>query len=127
MTDLVNSFFRRHYPADAATNWEPRHTGSGSGREYAGDKSRHPTIFPDMVCADGFRMSVQGHFGAYSHPRDDFADGYRQVEISVSPGAEPMLDTYGRQPEVFDDFAIYPYVPVPLVEQIIEKHGGLKV
>lgn len=123
MTDIVNSFFRKHYPADWDTTWEMHSLGAGGyGREYKGDRSANSTIFPEMVCADGFRMSVQGHYGAYSYPRDDFADQYSQVEIMCQ--REDLFETLGRGYDVGED-RIYPYVPVDTVLQAIEAHGGL--
>jgi hypothetical protein len=67
-------------------------------------------------------MSVQGHYGAYSSPRDDFAeDGYRSVEVMCK--ADPMLDEHGGHE--CGDKMIYGYVPNDLVERVIASHGGL--
>jgi hypothetical protein len=72
LPDIVNTFFRMHYPDDAREAWEMRSLGCGSyGREYTGDRTANSIIFPEMVCADGFRMSVQGHYGAYSQPHPE--------------------------------------------------------
>lgn len=123
MTDIVNDFFRKHYPADAFTSWQIRSLGAGSyGREYTGDREANSRIFPEIICADGFKMSVQGHYGAYSYPRDDFADSYSEVEIMC------------RREEIFEELErgydvgyerIYPYVPVNVVLRVIEVHGGV--
>lgn len=120
MTDIVNDFFRKHYPADYATAWETKWCAGGTGRTYTGE-AREQRIFPEMVCSDGFKMSVQGHFGAYSYPRDDFADHYDQVEIMCH--ADPILDESGGH-EV-DGEKVYGYVPIATVLRVIESHGGL--
>jgi hypothetical protein len=125
MPDLVNDFFRQHYPADFDTSWEMQHCVNQYGRKYTGEGGTSATIFPAMKCVGGNEMSVQGHFGAYSMPREDFADHYVAVEIASA--AEPLLDafkgdTYGEGEEAV---TIYAYVPISIVEQVIEKHGGL--
>jgi hypothetical protein len=120
MDDIVNTFFRAHFPADAAENWEMEYCGSGLyGRRYKGEKTH---IFPAIECADGATFSVQGHFGAYSSPREDFADeGYRTVEVLCDE--EPLFADYSGG-EVGERH-LYGYVPTVLVCQVIALHGGL--
>lgn len=120
MTDIVNDFFRLHYPPDYATAWETKWCARSAARSYTGE-AREKRIFPEMVCADGFKMSVQGHFGAYSHPRDDFAEEYSAVEIMCR--ADPILDEHGGH-EVGEE-KVYGYVPIGTVLRVIESHGGL--
>jgi hypothetical protein len=118
--DVVNAYFRKFYPADYATNWETHSIGNSVVRRYTGNRLTSNPIFPMMKCADGFSMSVQGHFGAYSWPRDDFADEpYRTVEVWCLSKPEPLFDKYGTGENPLGN------VPVSLVEQVIEKHGGL--
>jgi hypothetical protein len=125
MSDIVNEFFHKHYPADYKTAWVMRSLARCYGREYVG-ADRDKRIFPEMVCCDGLRLSVQGHFGGYSHPRDDFADEYTAVEIMGSRRADALLAEYERDCNaVGDDQMIYPYVPVAVIAAVIEKHGGL--
>lgn len=125
MMDIVNEFFRKHYPADAFTAWKMRSMGSGSyGREYTGDRTANSRIFPEMECADGFKMSVQGHYGAYSYPRDDFAESYLQFEVMCK--REEDFEILGRGYDV-DEERIYPYVPLAVVLNVIKSHGGLAV
>lgn len=120
--DIVNAFFRRHYPT---TLDEEQWNFRGDGWEYNGP-GRESRIFPEMVCRDGFKMSVQGHFGAYSYPRDDFGgpynELYREFEIQCHAD-EPLLLALndGEKP----DHGIYGYVPLAVVLAVIEKHGGL--
>ena len=44
-----------------------------------------------VVCADGFRMSVQGHNSAYCAPRIDDAERYTQVEIGYPSDVEELI------------------------------------
>lgn len=121
MSDIVNAFFKRHYPADVETAWESEWCGGSVWRRYKGNSGN--TIFPMMVCADCLKLSVQGHFGAYSYPRDDFADEYVQVEVLGPPGLfEPR--EYGDG--MVGDKMLYGYVPTNIVVALIEQHGGLK-
>jgi hypothetical protein len=115
--DLVNSHFKKFYPKQI----DPMNFRYESVGESYNDKSVS-NIFPEMVCVDGFKMSVQGHWGAYSAPRDDFADKYSRVEIMCA--VEPLFDAI-RPGEPVDGEVIYPYIPIDVVLAVIEKHGGL--
>lgn len=124
MSDIVNEFFRKHYPSDYATAWQTEYLAAGEhGRSYIGNEKRS-TIFPMIVCADGFSMSVQGHFGAYSYPSDDFAERYGSVEIFHLSAPEPLFGEHCRE---YADGITSPmgYVPVWVVNAVIKKHGGL--
>lgn len=83
-------------------------------------------IFPRMECADGFSMSVQGHYGSYSSPRDDFADNYTSVEVGFPSAMEPLLMPYAEDDERPTE-TVYGYVPVAVVAEVIALHGGLKI
>lgn len=122
MSDLVNDFFRQHYPPDWDEAWEQEHCVQSYAKRYKGAAGHGATIFPRIVCADGLSMSVQGHFGAYSHPRDDFADRYTAVEI-LGPRINEFMP---YQPGDCGEEMIYGYVPVAVVVEVIEKHGGLQ-
>ena len=120
MSDIVNDYFRRFYPADLSPE-RFEYDGMLGGMLRYSDKAVS-NIFPEMVCVDGFKMSVQGHAGAYSSPRDDFAESYGAVEILCPP--EPLLGD--RFECLSDGELLYPYVPVEKVIAAIEKHGGLR-
>jgi hypothetical protein len=124
MSDIINNHFKKFYPTDWMDGSKYR---QGSvGLVWTGEES---TIFPSMVCADnGLVLSIQGHHGAYSQPRDDFADNYTHFEIS-SPVFIQKLHKYragykcGTDP---DSFWIYAYIPLELILEVIEIRGGLK-
>lgn len=80
-------------------------------------------FYEPIVCEDGFKMSVQAGEGLYSAPRCE-ATGYTKVEIGFPNKEEPLLAAYAEDPEC-PTKTVYPYVPVKLVLEVIEKHGGM--
>ena len=124
MVDIINAFFKRHYPANLSSEKFRRSAmRGGMMNEYVGNSFER--IFPEMKCADGFHMSVQGHYGAYSRPRDDFAEHYTHVEVGFPSEREELLMPYidgGRDTDPTD--TVYGYVPVEVVALIIMAHGG---
>jgi hypothetical protein len=125
MTDLVNDYFKRFYPVKLdPKKWEYSTMLGGMNRytDYAVSK-----IFPPMTCADGFSMSVQGHAGTYSRPRDDFAKHYSAVEVGFPSAREELLMPFIDGGEDTDPTeTVYGYVPLDIIEQVVAKHGGLK-
>ncbi len=120
--DIVNEYFHQFYPPQDALNAaERRYSMCG----FVCDVSGYSNVFPAMVMTDGLKLSVQGHWGAYSYPRDDFADEYLTVEIMGPPNADELLSPYERECNASGDKMIYPGVPVSVVAEIIRKHGGL--
>jgi hypothetical protein len=88
---------------------------------------------PALVCADGFEISVQAHFGAYCAPRpvhrDDQVDMFSKVECGFPNREVPELADWKdgeKEDRSSDTQSVYGYVPVPIVLALIEKHGGLK-
>lgn len=121
MSDIVNEHFQRFYPKEINRREDFRYSSDLGGMwEWIKDRNIS-TIFPAIECVDGFNMSVQGHYGAYSRPRDDFAEQYRLVEVGYPSSPEPLLALYGGS-----DGEIYGYVPIEVIAQIVAKHGGLK-
>jgi len=80
--------------------------------------------FERCVCADGFSMSVQAHDGAYCHPRVDGASRYESVEVGFPSEEEPLLMEWAETPDEPTD-TVYGWVPVAIIRQVIEKHGGM--
>ena len=77
-----------------------------------------------VVCADGFRMSVQGHEGAYCEPRLNNQKKYNLVEIGFPSKEEPLIMPWVED-ETNPTDTIYGYVPVDIVTNVIVKHGGM--
>lgn len=81
-------------------------------------------IRPHIYCEDGFEMSVQAGSGLYSTPREDLESGeYTACEVEFPSREEELLMPYAKDPmEPIE--SVYAFVPVEVIEQIIEKHGG---
>ena len=87
---------------------------------------------PQIVCSDGFKMSVQVGYSLYSTPKK-VAKRYSAVEIGFPSEREPLIEEYvelgifdtaqGRGVDYTD--TVYPYVPVKVVNQVLKKHGGI--
>ena len=84
---------------------------------------------PQIVCSDGFKMSVQVGSSLYSTPKK-VAKRYSAVEIGFPSEDEPLIEKYAESyydPDV--DFkyteTVYPYVPVRVVDKVLKKHGGI--
>ncbi len=83
-------------------------------------------IVPRIVCRDGFSMSVQAHSGSYCSPRDGGKGPWDSVELGFPSAREELLMPYVEDSENPTD-TVYGYVPIEVVEQVIEKHGGIKL
>jgi hypothetical protein len=77
-----------------------------------------------VVCADGFNMSVQAHDGAYCEPRLDGQRTYTLVEIGFPSAEEPLIMPWAEDNSKPTD-TVYGYVPVDVVTNVIVKHGGI--
>ena len=109
-------------------------------------------VRPRIVCNDGYSASVQAseymyceprytqwqnengwqvingnYYGSSEIPRNFETDRftpYESVELGFPSEADKLIYKYAED----DDYTntIYCYVPVKIVEQLIEKHGGFK-
>ena len=89
------------------------------------------TRLPQIVCVDGFKMSVQVGFSLYSTPKK-VAKRYSAVEIGFPSDHESLIEDYAEtfykdDGEDVTDYTdtVYPYVPVKVVNQVLKKHGGI--
>jgi hypothetical protein len=76
-----------------------------------------------LECNDGFNMSIQGGENSYSKPRQ-FGTNFIEMEVGFPSEYEELIKDYTNS-EYYTD-AVYPYVPVSLIIEVIEKHGGIK-
>ena len=88
---------------------------------------------PQIVCVDGFEMSVQVGFSLYSTPKK-VAKRYTAVEIGFPSEHEPLIEEYAEtfykdDGEDVTDYTdtVYPYVPVRIVDKVLKKHGGINM
>lgn len=80
---------------------------------------------PRIVCKDGFSMSVQAGEAIYCMPRVNLrSGGYVEVEIGFPSEKEDLICQYAENSADYTK-TVYPYVPVEVVEKVIEKHGGM--
>ena len=89
------------------------------GRIYDGNR-------PRIVCNDGYSVSVQASRYHYCSPRIDGAEQYESVELLFPNMEDELINDY----EVYSDYddcnwSIYHYVPIEIVNVLIEKHGGI--
>ena len=87
-------------------------------------------IRPRIVCKDGSSLSVQAGELLYSTPRQDGLSTYINVEVGY-PSVDPpeswfeYAEIYSGDDDIKFTDVIYPYIPVELVQQFIDEHGGI--
>lgn len=82
-------------------------------------------IRPMITCHDGFQMSVQASKMHHCSPADLLENGeYQSVEVGRISKQENLLLSYAEDSNYLK--TVYDYVPVETVDQIIQKHGGIK-
>ena len=86
------------------------------------------TRLPQIVCVDGFKMSVQVGSSLYSTPKK-VAKRYSAVEIGFPSEHEPLIEEFAERVEDEIDYTdtVYPYVPVKIVDKVLKKHGGIDI
>ena len=75
-----------------------------------------------IICKDGFSMSVQAGETLYCSPRSNIGP-WDLVEVGFPSHEDKELIPYAESPKYPKD-TVYAYVPVDLVESVMEKHGG---
>jgi len=79
---------------------------------------------PQIICADGLSMSVQASKYHYCTPRDDFGP-YSKVEVGFPSERIEEFMPFAEDSDRPTD-TVYALVPIEIVEQVIEAHGGAK-
>ena len=80
-------------------------------------------VRPRIVCIDGFSMSVQGNKYDYCIPRK-LSDKYDSMEIGFPSEKQPELMEFAEN-ENDPTGTVYGYVPIELIHEVVEKHGGI--
>lgn len=76
-------------------------------------------VRPHAKCKDGFSISIQASAFHYCTPRRGLEDcEYTHLEQGYPSECEELIEEYREG-------TIFPYVPIKVVEEIIEKHGGI--
>jgi hypothetical protein len=79
--------------------------------------------YKQVVCADGFSMSVQANKNGYCEPRND-AGPYTRVEVGYPSSYDYFLHRYAENPDKPTD-TVYGYVPADTIVLCIDAHGGM--
>ena len=81
-------------------------------------------VRPRIICKDGFEISVQGgDMFHYCFPRSK-ANVYDEVECGYPSDEESELLRYAEN-RLRPTDTVYGYVPISVIERIVEKHGGI--
>ena len=81
-------------------------------------------ILKPIVCIDGFSISVQASSRHYCQPRETGANEYQLVECGYPNQAPDFILEYAEDIEQPTE-TVYGYVPVGLVNKLIDSHGGV--
>lgn len=80
---------------------------------------------PLIYCMDGFTMSVQTGETLYCEPRDNYGP-WTRVEIGFpSERVEEFMPFIDGDETTDPTETVYGYVPIDIVEKVIEQHGGI--
>lgn len=89
-------------------------------------KCEHGLCFrPRIFCNDGFSMSVQGSATHYCEPRKT-QDWYQSLEIGFPSEEEPLINQYAETEGDWTE-TVYGYVPIEIIQKVIDKHGGINI
>jgi len=81
-------------------------------------------IRPRIVCADGFDVSIQASEHHYCSPRIN-SGPYNEVEIGYPSDEVPEWLPYIESESDDPLSAVYPFVPVEIIDLVLEQHGGI--
>lgn len=77
---------------------------------------------PRIICADGLSFSMQASSGHYCDPRDSIGP-WNEVEIGFPSERVGQFIEYAEDPERPTE-TVYGWVPLPIVCDVINAHGG---
>ena len=83
-------------------------------------------IRPRVVCKDGFSISIQASKHRCCEPAGNKFDGtYTKVELLYPSSSDSLINEYALDKKSLTE-AVYPYVPISVVDKLMAKHGGIK-
>lgn len=82
-----------------------------------------PEVTKRIEYKDGFSISVQANEFTYCTPRKNRAWPYSEVELGFPSSIDDLIDNLAEDPGTTE--TVYPYVPIEIVNKLIEKHGGI--
>jgi hypothetical protein len=80
-----------------------------------------------VVCADGFKVSIQASEFHYCSPKvSGIFVIYTSVELADPNEEEELIAKWQESPKSErPTYDVYPYVPAEIVSMMIAKHGGM--
>ena len=85
------------------------------------------TARDNVVCADGFKVSIQASEFHYCSPKvSGIFVIYTLVEVGFPNEEEELIAKWQENPRSErPTYDVYPYVPAEVVSMMIAKHGGM--
>ena len=80
---------------------------------------------PRLYCNDGYSISVQASAFHYCSPLLNGLQDYKSVELGYPSAEDELINEYAED-DLDYTTTVYGYVPIEVVEKLIEKHGGIK-
>lgn len=81
-------------------------------------------LVKELVCKNGLTMSVQASSDHYCSPRQDSLSHYDSVEVGYPSRKVDALMEYAERPETPTE-TVYGWVPVDVINKIVDENGGL--
>lgn len=81
-------------------------------------------LFPRVICNDGFSISIQANQFAYCKPRN-ILEKWTCMELGFPSENEDLIIKYAENQKSLLS-TVYPYVPMQVIVDVINTHGGLK-
>lgn len=112
--DIINEYLKKHYR-------NPLENIEGAPSWF----KPIPEVTPAVECKDGYRISIQANWSAYCTPRENKAWPYSEVELGFPNRYDELIDEFAEVPDEIEK-TVYGYVPIDIVVELINKHGGIK-
>lgn len=93
--------------------------------DYIKENRREDWFTSRVLMNDGFSISIQASRYHYCQPRCNVdPDLYTEFELGYPSEIDSILDGMGEDENTVD--TVFPYVPISVVNNLIDKHGGIK-
>ena len=76
-----------------------------------------------LICKDGFNISICASVFHYCEPCKNKAWPYKSVQLNFPSELDDLISDYAQDPKEMG--TVYSYVPIDIVNKLIEKHGGI--
>lgn len=84
-------------------------------------------LIPRIYCKDGFNVSVQVHHGAYCASENGIQQfGLQWKDVEWGYPSNPLTDEK-YNPEDSSGESVGAYVPIEIMDELIEQHGGIDI